>query len=92
VGKPKNKSSKSGVFLQAQKPSHKTPHHHAFHHQFTTFLPPKNTTKSQNPHQKLPFLTPKYFSAKTSPHLTFFAIKPIRKLGTSHDASEVVLP
>jgi len=60
-GQPKNKLEKVGMFLAAQ--NHHTKHHihHAFHHKFTTFLPPQNTRKSQNPPQKPPFSPPKYF-------------------------------
>jgi hypothetical protein len=55
MGITKNKVEKVGVFLVTK--NHHTKHHvhHAFHHKFTTFLPPQNTRKSQNPLQKPPF-------------------------------------
>jgi hypothetical protein len=88
---PKNKVEKVGVFSQPKK--HHTKHHnyHAFHHRLTTFLPPQNTQKSQNPLQKHPLPRQNIFS-KTGPGLTFSAIKADRESGASHAASEVVLP
>jgi hypothetical protein len=52
TGQPENKVEKFGMFLATEK--HHTKHHnyHAFHHNFTTFLPPRNTQKSQKPLQK----------------------------------------
>jgi hypothetical protein len=91
MGTHKNKSQKVGTFLAAQ--NHQTKHHnyHAFHHKLTTFLPPQNTIKSQNPLRK-PTLPPrKIFSPKSSPCLTFPPSKPIGKWG-SYAGSEVVLP
>jgi hypothetical protein len=69
-GQPKNKLEKVGVFLAVENHHTNNHIHHAFHHKLTTFLPPQNTTKSQNPLQKPPFPPPKYFSPKqalTSP-------------------------
>jgi hypothetical protein len=80
------------MFLAAQK--HHTKHHnkHAFHHKLTTFLPSKNTIKSQTPRKNHIFPRQIFFSkTNTGPHLP--TIKADRRDGEKpHAASEVVLP
>jgi hypothetical protein len=52
MGMPKNKVEKVGVFLTAENHDHKNHVMPCIHHKMTTFLPPQNTNKSQNPLQK----------------------------------------
>jgi hypothetical protein len=67
MGTHKNKSQKVGTFLAAQ--NHQTKHHnyHAFHHKLTTFLPPQNTIKSQNPAKTHSSPPAKYFPQNQAP-------------------------
>jgi hypothetical protein len=60
-GKPQNKVGQPGMFLAAEKNRTKHHNYHAFHHKFTTFLPPQNIQKSKNSLQKPPFLLQIFF-------------------------------
>jgi hypothetical protein len=49
TGKTQNKFQTLACFQRPKKHHTKHHDHHAFHHKLTTFLPAKNTRKSQNP-------------------------------------------
>jgi hypothetical protein len=92
TGITKNKAERVGMFSPPKK--HQTKHHiyHTFHHKLTTFLPPQNAQKSQNPLQKPPFPPLNIFPPKQVLTLTFPPSKPIRNGRGPHSGSEVVLP
>jgi hypothetical protein len=75
TGKPKNKIEKVGVFSTPK--NRHTKHHdnHAFHHKFTTQLPPQNTRNSAKPPAKSHLHhTGNFSSNKKKTHLTLSAI------------------